>query len=247
MRARAWPILALGAACLAGAGCVAPIQEQRSYGPSWPSADSRRQKTEEQRDAGPVVRASATGKLVEVTVMQQTECRTVTVTDPMVREVVTRRSFADRAPQDIDAAAAVLLLVGSGFALYDSEALACDPKDPAGCRDRASSAIEPMAIAAAVLALIPLGLATYNVARARDDRRVERAEPAVEAGPWSVCKARPLGDEKVEVVVGDREARAITGADGRAIVDLSPLVTAGAETAAVVKHAGSPDVALAVP
>jgi hypothetical protein len=222
-------------------GCIAPIGEERSYGAAWPAADARTETTEERRDAGPTVRATVDGKSLDVAVERITECRKATVTDRMLHEVVIRRSFADPAPQAWDAAATLLLLTGAGLAALDADMLSC-PRGPAGCRDESSSASAPVILAAVGLSLIPLAFATYNWIRVQDDWRIEPAPAATEAGAWSPCETRPMSDEEVALVIGDREVRvAKTGADGHAVMEWPPLAATGGETA-VVKHKGTPDV-----
>ncbi len=163
-RGRIWALGALLVWPSAVGGC-APIQETRLYGP-----------------ARPEVRAS-----VEVTTEQRggsdgsSECRDVTSTAPMVRDVELRRSFAD-ATQERDGALAMLLGAGVG-------ALVFAQSQQGGCSGGACSA--PAVSAGVVLgvAAIPLAFLLYNAAAVQDRRTVEPVAPEVRPGPWRACAA----------------------------------------------------------
>jgi hypothetical protein len=242
-----WHLSMLAAVSTPSIGCIATIREQRVYGPALPADDARTETVQERRDAGSFVRASATGTTLAVTVERVTECRKVTMADKTFREVEIRRSFVSSTPQEWDAAAALLLLGAAGFLEFNADQLACS-SGASGCKNLNSSASASVAVAAGGLSLVPLALLAYNAVRVQDERRTEPAAPLREAGVWFACETRPMSGEEVRVVAGgaDRETRATTDADGHAVVDLSKIPAAGSATA-LVKHAGSADVAVVLP
>jgi hypothetical protein len=221
-------------------GCVAPIREERSFGPAWPGAGAATETTQERRDAGVVVRASASGATLDVAVVRVTECRTVTVTAEMFREVEVRRSFSHPEQQERNFAMAILLLTGAGLVAFSADALAC-PRASGNCKDLVSSAAAPIPGVAAGLSLIPVAFAAINAILVQGTRRIERTPAATDFGAWSPCETRPLADEKVTVSVGDRQISALTGVDGHAAIEAPALAPSGAASA-VVTHAGSPEV-----
>jgi hypothetical protein len=163
-RGRIWALGALLAWPSAVAGC-APIQELRLYGPARPEVGARVEVTTDQR-------AGSDGS---------SECRDVTSTAPMVRDVEIRRSFADDT-QERDGALAMLLGAGVG-------ALVFAQSQQGGCSGGACSA--PAVSAGVVLgvAAIPVAFLLYNTEAVQDRRIVEPVEPEVRRGAWRACPA----------------------------------------------------------
>ncbi|HEY5242884.1 MAG TPA: hypothetical protein VIJ22_15500, partial [Polyangiaceae bacterium] len=163
-RGRIWALGALLAWSPAVGGC-AQIQELRLYGPARPEVSARVEVTTEQR-------AGTDGS---------SECRDVTSTAPMVRDVELRRSFADDT-QERDGALAMLLGAGGGVLVFAQS-------QQGGCSGGACSA--PAVSAGVVLgvAAIPLAFLFYNAAAAQDRRIVEPVAPEVRPGAWRACPA----------------------------------------------------------
>jgi hypothetical protein len=228
--------LSLGPGSMA---CVARVTEVRAEGAARPAPDAQTETSQERRAGGSDISTSTNGATLDVTVSQVTECRDVTSTERMVREVDIRRSFANPEAQSWDVALTSLAIAGSAFLFYNSEGpWAC----ASSCSDTVGYNSAPFALAVGALAAIPLAFVAYNAARVQDESRIEAAPPASETGAWSACERRPLPDQDVVVMAGDSPLRARTGADGRASFAMS-FVRAAAKTSTVtIQHAGSPDV-----
>jgi hypothetical protein len=145
-------------------GCVARIGETRLYGPARPAPDARSEVITE-RQAG---------------VDGAVECRDVTVTGPMIREVDIRRSFVGDA-QDRNAALAMLLGGGIGLIAYGQDKVQC-PSQGGGCSDPTNAGYALLALAA-----VPLGFLAYNALAVQDTRFIERVAPEEQAGRWQGC------------------------------------------------------------
>jgi hypothetical protein len=160
----AWFVGILAALPIALGGCVAQIREARLYGAPRAAPDARSVGTTERR----------TGSDGAV------ECRDVTVTGPMIREVEIRRSLADGA-QDRNAAFAMLLGGGIGLIAYGQDTVQC-PGQGGGCSDPTNAGYALLGLAA-----IPLGFLVYNALAVRDSRTIEATEPETRMGPWQAC------------------------------------------------------------
>lgn len=170
-------------ASLLSCGCIATVQETRAYGVSRPAPRAEVIATEERT-------ASPTGE----------QCRTVTTTTQVVREVDIRRSFVDPRSQEVDVALAVLAGIGSAFVAYDGTqrscqtvSLVCLSASSAAGADKSASAAWPIAAATAALAAIPLGFVVYNAARVQSEVRTEPAPPITEVSPWQPCETNEQG------------------------------------------------------
>ncbi|HEY3816896.1 MAG TPA: hypothetical protein VGL81_06990 [Polyangiaceae bacterium] len=166
VRGRTW-MLAAVIASLGPLGACAPIQEERLYGPPRPEVSSRAEVTVEHR-----TNESGTA-----------ECRDVTRTAPMVRNVVIRRSFADDT-QEHDGAVAMLLGGGIGTLVFARSQMQ-------SCSGGACSAPTVAAAVTLGVAAIPLAFLAYNALAVQDRRVVERVPPEVRAGDWRSCSAPP--------------------------------------------------------
>ncbi|MGD0524285.1 MAG: hypothetical protein ABSE49_04025 [Polyangiaceae bacterium] len=146
------------------AGC-ATIHETRLEGPARPEPSAHAEVTTESR-------AGAEGA---------TECREVTRTGPMVKDVVVRRSFADET-QEHDAAVAMLLGAGSG-------ALVFAQSQQTSCSGGACSAPSVSAVVVAAIAAVPLAFVAYNAVHVQDRRLTVPVAPEVTTGEWHACSA----------------------------------------------------------
>jgi hypothetical protein len=163
---RTWAVAGLVAASTVLTGC-APIQETRLEGPARPEVGARVERTVERRvDADGIA-----------------ECREVTRTGPMVRDVVIRRSFADQT-QERDAAVAMLLGAGVG-------ALVFAQSQNASCSGGACSAPAVSAGIVAAVAAIPVAFLLYNAVAVQDRGRVEPVASEMSSGAWRACSAAP--------------------------------------------------------
>jgi hypothetical protein len=147
-------------------GCVARISETRLYGAAHPAADAV-SRTLTQRQVG---------------IDGTPECRDVVVTDPMVREVQIRRSFADDA-QERNAAIASLLGGGIGLIAYGQDSVVC-PGNGGRCSDPTLAGVVLLGLAA-----IPIGFLAFNANAVRDGRVVERAPPDTAPQAWRSCSS----------------------------------------------------------
>lgn len=159
-----WIAGVVAALPIALGGCVAQIGEIRLYGASRPAPGARAEGITERR----------TG------VDGAVECRDVTVTGPMIREVEIRRSFTDGA-QDRNAALAMLLGGGIGLLAYGQDKVQC-PGQGGGCSDPTNAGYALLGAAA-----IPLGFLAYNALAVRDSRTIESTAPEARMGPWGAC------------------------------------------------------------
>jgi hypothetical protein len=164
---------ALASLPMALAGCVATIKEARLEGAARPSQDALMEMIT-QRQAG---------------IDGGAECRNVTFTAPMVREVVIRRSFADGA-QDRNGAFAMLLGGGIGLLAYGQDKVVC-PQHGGGCSDATNAAYLLLGVAA-----IPIALLAYNAIVVQDSRILERVPPEPRPGPWYACDATDTDKEE---------------------------------------------------
>jgi hypothetical protein len=221
-------------------GCVAQIREDRIYGPPRLSSDSSSQVVTERHDAPPTLVATAQGLRIEATVTQETECRDVTVTSPVVRDVEIARTFADDA-QNRNAALSILAGTAVGLIAYGEDQASCAT---AACNTPVS--VKTAAVLTASAAAVPLAFLAYNALRVQNGHGVEETTPAMAPGPWRPCDARPLHDEPVSVNVADRTLSARTDPQGHAVIDVPPDVVLAGSTIAVVRHSGSADVAVAL-
>jgi hypothetical protein len=108
-----------------------------------------------------------------------TRCRDVTVTAPMVRDVVLRRSFADDG-QERNAALAMLLGAGMGALVFGAGQVQCS-------QGGACSAPTVAAVVVAGVALLPLAFIARNAAAVRDREVVEPVAPGTRPGAWREC------------------------------------------------------------
>jgi hypothetical protein len=161
---RSWAAGPLVACATALAAC-APITETRLEGPARPEPSARAEVTTESR-------AGADGAA---------ECRAVTRTAPMVRDVVVRRSFADQT-QERDAAVSMLLGAGSG-------ALVFAQSQQGSCSGGACAAPSVSAVVVAAIAAVPLAFLAYNAVRVQDSRLTVPVGPEVTTGEWRPCAA----------------------------------------------------------
>jgi len=159
-----WTTVALAALPGILGGCVASIREERLNGGARPEMGARAEVVTQRQEG-------SDGAV---------ECRDVTVTAPMVREVDIRRSFADGA-QDRNAALAMLLGGGIGLLAYGQDQVQC-PEKGGRCSDATDAAYALLGLAA-----IPLALLAYNAIAVQDRRIVERVAPDATTGPWHAC------------------------------------------------------------
>ncbi len=145
-------------------GCVAQIGETRLYGAPRPAPGASSEAITERR-------AGMDGAV---------ECRDVTVTGPMLREVEIRRSFTNGA-QDRNAALAMLLGGGIGLVAYGQDKVQC-PAQGGGCSDPTNAGYALLGLAA-----IPLGFLAYNALAVRASRTIESSAPETRMGSWGAC------------------------------------------------------------
>jgi hypothetical protein len=159
-----WALGVLGALPIVLGGCVAQIKETRLYGAARPALGARSERFVERR-------AGIDGAA---------ECRDVIVTDPMVREVEIRRSFADGA-QERDLAIVALLVEGIGLISYGQDQAQCPPSGGA-CSDPTKAEYVLLGLAA-----IPIVFLAYNAVAVQDSRIIEGVAPEASPGPWRAC------------------------------------------------------------
>ena len=161
-RSLAAGVLVAGTTALAG---CATIHETHLEGPARPDPSAHAEVTTESR----------------VGTDGATECREVTRTGPMVRDVVVRRSFADET-QEHDAAVAMLLGAGSG-------ALVFAQSQQGSCSGGACAAPSVSAVVVAAIAAVPVAFLAYNAVHVQDSRLTVPVAPEVTTGEWHPCSA----------------------------------------------------------
>jgi hypothetical protein len=167
-----------GVGCLAASGCIAEIHEERLFGAPHTLAVSRSETIEERH----VDDATPGG-----------ECRQVTLTYPMVRDVTVRRFFADDG-QTRNVALATLLGAGIAFLAYGANQSACS-KTTGVCPDFALVTTAEAALLAA--AAIPIAFIGYNAIRVQDARTFEYVTPVWKPGTPAPCSpTSPAEDER---------------------------------------------------
>ncbi|MGA3120320.1 MAG: hypothetical protein ABSF69_06065 [Polyangiaceae bacterium] len=238
------PILgALGAAAIGLGGCVASIHEERVYGLPHPAIDAQTQVVAVRGPGVSRVQATARGRSVDVSVEEVAECREESVTAPMIRDVELRRTFADDA-QERNGALAMLAGGAIGLLAYGAHQANCSAGDQA-CTD-VTSTTRTLGYATLALAAIPVAMLAYNAIVVQSRYTIDRAAPVTRATPWIPCPTQRVPHEEVEVTVGGRTLRGVTGPDGRVALDLAtvPGDDVAHASGAIVHHAGSPDVTL---
>lgn len=239
--ARAPMLGALGAAAIGLGGCVASICEERVYGLPHPAIDAQTQVVAVRGPSFSRVQATARGRSVDVSVEEVAECRDESVTAPMVRDVELRRTFVGDAQERNGALA---ILAGGAIALltYGAHQADCSAGDHA-CTDVISTT-RTLAYATLAVAAIPVAMLAYNAIVVQSHSTIDRAPPVTRATPWTPCPTRPVPHEEVEMTVGGRTLRGVTGPDGRVALDLStvPGDDVAHASEAIVHHAGSPDI-----
>jgi hypothetical protein len=169
-----------GVGCLAASGCIAEIHEERLFGAPHTLAVSRSETIEERH----VDDATPGG-----------ECRQVTLTYPIVRDVTVRRVFADDG-QTRNVALATLLGAGIAFLAYGANQSACS-KTTGACPDFALVTTAEATLLA--LAAIPIAFIGYNAIRVQDARTFEYVTPVWKPGTPAPCNSSATMDDERRV------------------------------------------------